>query len=103
MSGTTSPHRVEDERLRLALNAGRLGTWRYDLLSGRQEWDDAQYALFGLDRSVEPTRELFNSLVHPDDLGRVSFTDQDLQPGHFHDTEFRIIRRSDGEVRWLAA
>jgi len=90
-------------QLQLALNAGRMGTWRYDLVTGKQEWDDAQYALFGLDHSVAPTREAFMALVHPDDIGRVGFSDDDLRPGHFHDTEFRIVRPSDGTIRWVTA
>ena len=96
---------VEDERLQLqlALRAGRMGTWRHDLVTGQQDWDDTQYALFGVDTTVEPTREVFMSLVHPDDVGRVGFTEDDLRPGHFRDTEFRIIRRSDGQIRWITA
>lgn len=90
------------EQLQLALDAGRMGAWRYDLRSGRQQWNARQFELFGLPPDTEPSRELFSSLVLPEDLPRIGFTDADLRPGHFHDTEFRI-RRPDGEVRWLTA
>lgn len=90
------------DQLRLALDAGRMGTWTYDLATGRQTWSDRQYDLLGLPAGTEASRELFMSLVEPDDLNHVDFTDSDLRPGHFHDTEFRI-RRPDGSVRWLTA
>ena len=91
-----------ETRLQLALSAGRMGTWSYDLRTGAQVWDDQQYRLFGVEPGTEVTRDLFMSLVLPQDYPRVRFTEADLRPGHFHDTEFRI-RRPDGQVRWLTA
>jgi PAS domain S-box-containing protein len=90
-------------QLKLALHAGRMGTWHFDLTSGKQEWDENQYMLFGVDPSIEPTRQVFLALVHPEDIERVGFTDHDLRPGHFHDTHFRIIRPIDGKIRWITA
>lgn len=90
------------DQLQLALNAGRMGTWRFDLATGQQEWDARQYELFGVAEGTPPTRELFLSLVEPSDLPQVAFGEDDLRPGHFHDTEFRV-RTPDGQTRWLAA
>ena len=50
---------VAETRLQLALSAGRLGTWSYNLQTGEQVWDAQQYALFGLSQEQQPTRELF--------------------------------------------
>jgi PAS domain S-box-containing protein len=50
--------RESEERLRIALAAGRMGTWRYDLATGAQWWDKKQYELFGLGESVVPTRSV---------------------------------------------
>jgi PAS domain S-box-containing protein len=96
--------RESEERLRLALEAGLMGTWRFDLQSGRQQWSEQQFKLFGLDPGGEPpSRELFLSLVHPDDRRQVEFGPQDLLPGRgLLDAEFRIVR-PDGAVRWLVA
>jgi PAS domain S-box-containing protein len=92
-----------EQRLRIALAAGRMGIWRYDFATGRQEWNHQQYALFGLAPSVEPTRELFLSLVHPEDLQAVSFDLNALPPaGTYLDSEFRIVR-PDGTIRWITA
>jgi PAS domain-containing protein len=96
--------RESEERLRIALEAGRMGTWRYDLAAGRQDWSEQQFRLFGVEPGPEPpTRELFLSMVHPDDLERVGFTDDDLLPDRgLLNSEFRIVR-PDGSTRWLLA
>ncbi len=90
------------QQLELALDAARMGTWRYDLLTGRQQWNERQYELLGLPPTTEASRSAFVSVVLPEDRPLIAFTDDDLLPGRVHDTEFRI-RRPDGEVRWLAA
>jgi PAS domain S-box-containing protein len=96
--------RESEERLRIAMRAGRIGTWVYDLASGAQQWSACQYEIFGVDPSVTaPTRDLFLSLVHPDDMGLVELRPEDLLPeAGILDSEFRIIR-PDGEIRWLTA
>jgi PAS domain S-box-containing protein len=96
--------RENEERLRIAMTAGRIGTWVYDLATGAQQWSARQYEIFGVDPSVTaPTRDLFMSLVHPDDLHVVELEPEDLLPeAGILDNEFRIIR-PDGEIRWLAA
>jgi len=95
--------RESEERLRVALAAGRMGTWRYDLTTEQQSWDERQYELFGLPPSEPPSRDLFLSVVHPDDLSFVQFDLDDLPDGEsFLDSEFRIIR-PDGATRWIMA
>ena len=96
--------RESEERLRMALEAGRMGTWRYDLKTGAQRWSDQQFRLFGLEPGgAPPTRELFLSLVHPDDQRLVEYGPDDLLPDRgLLDAEFRVIR-PDGQIRWLVA
>lgn len=93
-----------EERLRIALEAGRMGTWRYDMRTGEQQWSRRQFEIFGLDPAgPPPTRDLFISMVHPDDLALVEFTADDVRPeGTFLDTAFRIIR-PNGDQRQLIA
>lgn len=96
--------REREERLKIALEAGRMGTYRLDLATGEQQWSDEQYEIFGLTKGVDtPSRELFLSLVHPDDHHRITFTPEDIRtPGTYLDSEFRITR-PDGEQRWIIA
>jgi len=34
---------TDTERLQLALDAGRMGTWTFNLRTGEQQWDQRQY------------------------------------------------------------
>src|SRR5690606_36568755 len=43
-----------DERLRLALLAGRMGTWSWDLSTNQLEFDDAETELTGLGKGGKP-------------------------------------------------
>jgi len=96
--------RESEERLQVALEAGRMGTYRLNLATGEQQWSPGQYDIFGLVSGTHPpSRELFMSLVHPDDHHRVAFSPEDIRtPGTYLDSEFRIVR-PDGEVRWIVA
>ena len=94
--------RESERRLRVALVAGRMGAWSYDLTTGVQRWDELQFRLLGLDPSLAPSRELFLSIVHPDDLGSVEFEMDTLPLDTYLDAEFRIIR-PNGEIRWIGA
>ncbi|MDO9709317.1 PAS domain S-box protein [Paracraurococcus lichenis] len=96
--------RLEGEaRLQLALEAGGMGHWSWDLLSDRVEMDARVAALFGLDPAGEPPggAEAL-SRVHPDDapgLNAAIATAVAAGNGTFGH-QFRIVHR-DGAVRWL--
>jgi PAS domain S-box-containing protein len=92
-----------EERLRVALAAGRMGTWRYDLRTGAQSWDRRQYELLGIEPGVTPTRDAFLARVHPEDARKVAFDPEALPPpGTFLDSEFRIVMH-DGSIHWITA
>jgi PAS domain S-box-containing protein len=95
--------RESEGRLRVALAAGRMGTWSGNLRTGEQRWDATQYALFGISPGIKPSRDVFLSLVHPEDLDQVELDPTRLpSPGTFLDSQFRI-ERPDGQERWIAA
>jgi PAS domain S-box-containing protein len=91
-----------EERRRLAIEAGQIGVWDWDVVHDRIEWSDRLYDLHGLTpetfgRSVED----YSKLVHPDDLPSVSEAIQDALRGEAqYAAEFRIVR-PDGQVRWV--
>ena len=92
------------ERLDLALNAGKMGVWEVDLVTGLSTWNQNEYELLGLNYcDNEPSEDLFYNYVHPDDVFRVR---QELEAAIENETEFNNefrINRADGELRWLAA
>jgi PAS domain S-box-containing protein len=101
---TDAALRESEERLRLALDAGRMGTWDWNVRIGRLVWDSRQCELFG----VEPARgphlraEDFLQRVHPDDLAGVERAmDAALTGQRKYEVEFRVIG-GDGRERWLA-
>jgi PAS domain S-box-containing protein len=95
--------RESEERLLLALDAGRMGAWRCELPGGRIEWSAREAELFGLRPEDAPGHvEGFYALVHPDDVAGVrGAVAASLEGGGDYDHEFRVVR-PDGSVRWLA-
>lgn len=91
-------------RLRLALEAGRLGVWDWNIPSGKVEWSDNLEALHGLPAGGFPgTFEGFDQLVHPDDRERVARTIRDaLAERGSYELDMRVVW-PDGSVHWLAA
>jgi len=93
---------VSAERLARAQRAGRVGTWDWDLETGRAEWTDEAWRLFGRSAVADGpvTYELFLSCLHPDDRERaVAATTASLAAGRYQD-EFRVCYRDGGEA-WL--
>ena len=95
---------VSEGRLRLALDAGRMGAWDWDLLTGQIEWSENLEAIHGLPAGgFGGTYAAFHALVHPDDrdsVGRAITRAVEEGPGY--DIEFRTVR-PDGTIRWVAA
>lgn len=61
-----------DERLKLALNAGRVGIWDIDLESGEKYYSPMAFQLLGYRPwEIEPNIDTWTSLIHPDDIESV--------------------------------
>ncbi|WP_223641770.1 GAF domain-containing protein [Corallococcus sp. EGB] len=95
--------RERTERLRQALVTGDMGTWRLDLVRGKELRDAALNHMLGLpavDSSV-PVGDLLG-LLHPEDRPHVEaeFHRFQREAPAFFELEFRVVRR-DGGVRWL--
>lgn len=89
------------ERLRLAISAGHIGVWDYDLAGGNLHWDDRLHEMYGTDRGLLGNLDSWRSLLHPDDRERVIAAWQKAQHGpNNYEEEFRIIR-PDGEPRHI--
>ncbi|MES1166196.1 MAG: PAS domain S-box protein [Verrucomicrobiota bacterium] len=96
--------RESERRLRLALEAGRMGTWEYDLATGRVHWSPAIERMHGIAVGSFPgTFEAYQSDIHPDDRAWVlAAVEQNIEQGVEHQLLYRIVR-PDGAVRWLEA
>jgi serine phosphatase RsbU (regulator of sigma subunit)/PAS domain-containing protein len=91
-------------RFELAIDAAEIGSFDWDLASGRLVWDDRMVQILGHERDTfDETIEAFSSRIHPDDRARTLGAVQAAIDtcGDF-DTEFRIVLPT-GETRWLHA
>jgi two-component sensor histidine kinase len=98
-----SKRRLQDseDRRKLALAAGKMGSWDWDLIDGHCLWDDGQKQIFGADPvSFEAALPNIRALVDRDDWKMVCRQLKRARgTGGAWQLEFRI-RRPDGSVRW---
>ncbi len=96
--------RVSETSAQLAIEASGLGKWEFDPITHRFECDARCRALFGLSEDAVASQEqllqqchvadrdrierALRNAVHPDGEGRIA-------------EECRVVRRADGEERWL--
>lgn len=94
--------RESQERLELAQEAGRIGTFEWNLRTQQASWSGAQEQLFGVAPGCfAGTLEHWWTLIHPDDRRRVQ---QEVSEAVAKRsplfTEFRVPL-DDGSVRWI--
>jgi PAS domain S-box-containing protein len=90
------------DHLALALEAGGLGTWRWDIATGLTEWDPKLEQLFGLQPGeFTGTFEAWRALLHPDDAEAAVQTVNDaVQNKRPYLIEHRVVW-PDGTIHWL--
>ena len=93
----------EQLRLKLTLDAAKMGTWSCSLQTGTLIWSDRAQAIFGFEPGTFPgDRDTFTAMIHPDDYDRVmTAISTTFETGAPYQLEYRI-RRLDGEIRWIA-
>jgi PAS domain S-box-containing protein len=95
---------ASEERLRLALEGSRTGTWDWNIQTGHLTWDDYMYPLYGREKKDFDGRiESFLQIVHPDDRPFLEQATQIAIAGKKTiDVDFRILDL-DGSVRHMAS
>ena len=93
--------RERDERLRLSLEAGGLGTWEWMLPTGRITWSPSLEVIHGLaPGTFQGTLEAFEAAMHPEDRERLRASVRAALERGEDRTEYRVVR-PDGAVRWI--
>jgi len=94
---------TSEERLRLALDAGRMGVWDWNIATGEVTWTESLEPLHGLTPGTfSGTFEGFRALVYPEDRDVVDRAiAKAVDEGSGYDIEFRNVR-PDGAVGWIA-
>ena len=93
--------RTQDQ-LELSINAGKIGLWRWDVKNDVLNWSKEQKIIYGL----EPSDELINvaqykALVIPEDWEQLNKVLGSATMAAEQEYDFRIIRKNDGELRWI--
>ena len=95
--------RRSDERMRMAVEAARIGFWDWDVIRDKQVWSDICKELLGLrPESIANLQVLMNS-IHRDD--RKMMDDEinaAIREKRDYSLEFRVVW-PDGSVHWQAA
>jgi PAS domain S-box-containing protein len=93
----------ESERQRaVAVAAGRMGVWRFDVDSGVLETSESCRRNFGRDPGESFSYEELRAAIHPADRERVTQAiETSLATGGDYDIEYRILTPA-GELRWIS-
>jgi PAS domain S-box-containing protein len=93
--------RESERRRSLALAAGQMGSWDWNVATGECQWDAGQHRIFGVDPGrIELSLDGVRHLIHPDDLARIEkIVRKGAGEGNTFQTEVRIVR-PDGQTRW---
>jgi PAS domain S-box-containing protein len=95
---------LANDRLRLAVEAGKSVAWDWDLKTGGLSWFGDLQNMFGIpsDTYVGRREDLYR-YVHPEDRELVAKAVEDARQNRKpYAAEFRVVR-SDGIVRWIAS
>lgn len=104
LSAAAARLQQSEHRRTLALAAGQMGSWDWDLATNECTWDEGQYRICGLDPSGPAgTPARLDALLHPEDRERWrEALNATAANGASCTVEFRVIRPS-GEMRWCVA
>ncbi len=103
---TLMEQQLRDSRARLAeaQRVARIGSWEYEVATGRIAWSDELFRLFEMDPDGgEPAFDALMARYHPDDVPtHQAVHEQALRDGLPYEFDIRI-RRRDGSARWAHA
>ena len=98
---------ADRDRAQLAAEAAELGTWEWRAGSDAVACSARFCQLLGVAPGTPMTADLLLATVHPADRDRVKALltriAEGAEPGRLKTAEYRIVRVSDGEERWIRA
>jgi len=80
-----------------------IGSYKTDFVAGCWESSEVLDHIFGIDRSYDRNIQGWLDIVHPDDrnLMGLYLRDEVISKRKLFSKEYRIIRKNDGETRWV--
>ncbi|MCQ8183380.1 PAS domain-containing protein, partial [Methylomonas sp. SURF-1] len=97
--------RESEQRVRLAMDAARGGSWEWELATNRNYWSDEIWELYNIPHgSVEPSYAAWRKTVHPDDIAKVEAINAEaVARAVAFESEWRVLLPAGQEPRWLMA
>jgi PAS domain S-box-containing protein len=94
--------RASEERLRLAQQIARIGSFEWNIQTGVNTWTPELEAMYGLQPGTfTGTQTAFENLVHVDDrAGVIHLVDRALKTGQSTEGEWRVVW-ADGSIHWI--
>ncbi len=94
----------KEERLRLALDAGAMATWDWDIASGAMNWNNKLYELLGYNQgTMSASYEAWARRLYPEDLPRIeAIIQESLEQGIDYRADYRIFGKNDAKL-WIEA
>lgn len=92
-----------EARLNLALEAGEIGVWDWDIVSNRIKWTDKVYEIHELEKeNFDVGFDNYVTRIHPDDKKKVEDAiESALQNKTPYNIEFRITT-AKGNTKWIS-
>ena len=99
LEASTARLRDSERSRSLALAAGQMGSWEWDIASGACVCDPGQFRIFGLEQTASALSIAdIRPLIHADDLGRIEKLVAEQAGTQTFQTEIRVVR-PNGEMR----
>lgn len=95
---------ASEEQLRLTLEFSQIGSWAWDMIANRLNWNNKLFQLLGLDpQTAEANYETWRDRIYPEDLERVEAAIYYAIENHTdYEAEHRVIS-PDRSVHWIVA
>ncbi|CAN5459422.1 PAS domain-containing protein [soil metagenome] len=97
---------LREATMALALDAGNVGTWDYDVAKGQLRWSERGNGMFGITPGADVGLDDFYAAMHPEDresTRRALLASMHPVTRAAIDVEYRTIGRNDGLERWISA
>jgi len=84
-------------------HAAFIGSYKFDLINGLWESSEVLDQIFGIDKNYTKCLQGWLDITHPEEREMMEqyFSEEVLSKHKSYNKEYRIIRKSDGEIRWL--
>jgi two-component system cell cycle sensor histidine kinase/response regulator CckA len=101
--GVEGELRRSEERMRVAMEAARIGLWNWDVIHDEHTWSERGKALLGLASDSPANFHVLMNSIHPEDRDKMrAEINSAIQEKRDYSLQFRALW-PDGSIHWQAA